>query len=112
MTKFVAEDSLICVTTGPIAIQTTSSQTEFSGGEHGSVVCWIGPQQISATGLSGMTSIKYVAVAKSRAEEVAALLVRSWSEEMKSSKDGCGVDKKCVETDRAIVKPDGFIIRP
>jgi hypothetical protein len=73
--EYVQENYLLCLTTGPIIVQTTSGPLQFFDNGRGSAICWVGPQQAMAKNLNGSTSLKHLTVVSGDPEVIAITLV-------------------------------------
>ena len=113
ISESVAENQLLCITTGPIKVSTSKSSLQFTGIGRGSIICWIGAQFAQASGLNGYASIKHVEISQGAPFEIANELSSQWELEMTTRSDGCGINYgPCDAADLAIVLSDGSIIRP
>lgn len=107
----VADNELLCLTTGPIVVEGIQERLEFQGYRRASAVCWIGAQQAEAKGLTG-SSLKEIDILHGDPEQIAVTLVRQWGHDMTTRSDGCGDYGPCDVADLAIVRTDGTVIRP
>jgi hypothetical protein len=95
---FVKGGSWLCLQ-GPVEVQNISQPVRFSGEKRPSMVCWIGPQQAQATGLSGAI-LQQASPGRGDLEEAVLALARSWSQELGEP------------VDFAVIRSDGSVFWP
>lgn len=108
----VGDNSVVCITTGPILILDIDESVRFPGNGRGSVVCWIGPQTAHATNLAG-SSLKYITIKSGDAQQIALGLMNQYADEMVTRPDGCGISYgPCKVADLALILSDGSVVNP